>query len=125
MVGTAKVYLGVFLTHGARARTVMVGLRRQLHAFLQFLNMAYTFLALKFWEWLECSHNVADGNYYLSSEPSVQCYQFSQAYAWGRVLPGALAALVFYVVGIPCLFAVMLFYIRNNLNGKVRPGRAP
>lgn len=36
----------------------------------------------------------------------------------GRLLPAALAAIVFYVIGIPTLFAFLLYSIRKNKNGK-------
>ena len=47
----------------------------------------------------------------------VQCYQYHESYLWGQLLPAALAATVFYVVGIPLLFAFLLYSIRKNKNG--------
>jgi len=112
-----KVYIGIALTTSMDKKEVLITLRKQLHAALTFFNISYTFLVLKFFEYLECSNNI-DGNFYLVSEPSVQCYQFDQTYIWGKLLPGALASLIFYVIGIPALIGYLLHSVQHNLNGK-------
>lgn len=53
----------------------------QIHAYLTFLSLAYTFLVLKLFEYFQCARNI-DGNYYLTAEPSVQCYQYHESYLW-------------------------------------------
>ena len=87
-----------------------------MHRLLTFLNLAYTFLVLKLFEYVQCADNV-DGNSYLAVEPSVQCYQFHDAYTWGRLFPPALAATVFYVIGIPVVIGYLLLSLRHNKNG--------
>lgn len=52
-----------------------------------------------------------DGRFYMDLDPGVQCYTAS----WKQSLPVAVAALVLYVVGIPCMLAGLLVRYRDRL----------
>jgi hypothetical protein len=47
--------------------------------------------------------------WFLAAEPSVECYDFSTQNKHRQLLPFCITALVVYVLGIPALFATLLF----------------
>jgi hypothetical protein len=47
--------------------------------------------------------------WFLAAEPSVECYDFSSQNQYRQLLPLCATALVVYVLGIPALFATLLF----------------
>jgi len=109
-----KRLIGFLMTKAMDHDESVQMLRRQIHATITFSNLAYAFLVLKFFEVIECSKNISDGNEYLVAEPNYQCYEFAYDKPWGKMFPVEVAAGIFYVVGFPMLVMYVIFSIRNN-----------
>ena len=62
-------------------------------------------------EYFNCSFR--SGKYYLSAEPSVECYDFSSWNQHTTMLPICIAGMVVYVLGIPMLFGSLLYRNRK------------
>eukprot|EP00951_Prasinocladus_malaysianus_P029533 scaffold273446_cov38-Prasinocladus_malaysianus.AAC.1 len=54
------------------------------------------------------------GRWYLAAEPSIECYDLSDWNTHTRLLPLCCAAIVVYVIGIPALFATLLYRKRKS-----------
>ena len=54
-----------------------------------------------------------DGKWYLSAEPSVQCYDFDTYGQHAQLLPLCVVSTAVYVLGIPLLFAGLLYRRRK------------
>lgn len=81
-------------------------------AMLVVLSWAYVVLANINLEFFNCAKR--GGQWFLAAEPSVQCYDFE---SWdnqhAQLLPLCCAAVAVYVIGVPALFATLLFRRRK------------
>ena len=62
-------------------------------------------------EFFNCQYR--SGRYYLSAEPSIECYDFSSWNQHTSLLPVCIAGMLIYVLGIPLLFGTLLFRNRK------------
>jgi len=81
-----------------------------LTAIVALASFAYMLLAAKAVEFFACTRQ-DDGRYLLNADPSLECYDDW----WMALLPAAAGAVILYVLGIPAVFAGIMFKYRNTL----------
>jgi hypothetical protein len=82
---------------------------RYIHACVHLLTISYTLVASNALEPLNCQEQ--NGIYIMVSNPSTQCYSTE----WKNYVPHMIAAIVFYMIGIPLLCATIFFRHRKNV----------
>jgi hypothetical protein len=78
-----------------------------------FLTVIYTFVVSKATEFF-CCIKEADGTYTLIAAPSYTCYDAQ----WNRYLPLAVLCTIIYGLGIPALFAALLYHYRRKMRAQ-------
>lgn len=71
-------------------------------------------------EFFNCTER--NGRWWLIAEPSIECYDLSSWNQHTKLLPVCCAAVLVYVIGIPMLFATLLFRNRK-VGGSAAPFR--
>lgn len=83
--------------------------RRGLAGFFVFLSWAYFMIATSTSEYYNCKKNKSTGHFFMEKDSSVRCWDFANPNLHTYILPASIASLIFYILGIPLLFATLLF----------------
>jgi len=101
------------------ARLARLG-RNTVRGMLLVMHTLYVMVTLGVMEFFDCVHDPRDGNWYLESDPSVQCYAEG---TWDDMFPTSITALLVYPVGFILICAGLLAWARNKLSPATPVGR--
>jgi len=119
-VSKQRYRLGMFITRPSKKDKYWDLIKVEVRVFLNFLRIGYIFLAMATLGYFDCAGRGSAGVRYLTSDPTLECYNWSladdQDKTWPRLFPLAVAAALIYPVGILVLFSLILMRVRKSLD---------
>ncbi|KAJ3433975.1 insulin-like growth factor binding proteinn-terminal [Anaeramoeba flamelloides] len=110
-----RFYFMKFFLNSWSKENLKVFLNTCVNVFVASLLVLYLILALKIFEFFDCTYSSSLKQYIFEPEKSHYCFDDW----WYKILPFVIFFMIIYIVGIPIFFGYILWYHSKNVNEKI------